>query len=126
MLSPYSFPSPPFLALSLKQARGSMVCSMVCSTSQTINRGLLYGLLYGLLRSLLRELLYGLLCSVRHAFPLLLPLTSVFNTDFSPGTGARAQRRAAIYSFGNENEQKVENVVLGARFLDPLIYVIIM
>ena len=42
--------------------------------------GLLCGLLCGLLYSLLRELLYGLLCSVRHAFPLLLPFTSVFNT----------------------------------------------
>ena len=40
--------------------------------------GLLCGLLCGLLYSLLRELLYGLLCSVRHAFPLLLPFTSVF------------------------------------------------
>ena len=47
-------------------------------------RGFLYvllcGLLCGLLYSLLRELLYGLLCSVRHAFPLRLPFTSVFNT----------------------------------------------
>ena len=43
--------------------------------------GLLCGLLCGLLYSLLRELLYGLLCNVRHAFPLLLALTSVFNTD---------------------------------------------
>ena len=42
--------------------------------------GLLCGLLCGLLYSLLRELLYGLLCSVRHAFPLLLPFTSVSNT----------------------------------------------
>ena len=42
--------------------------------------GLLCGLLCGLLYSLLRELLYGLLCSVRHAFPLLLPFTSVFST----------------------------------------------
>ena len=42
--------------------------------------GLLCGLLYSLLYSLLRELLYGLLCSVRHAFPLLLPFTSVSNT----------------------------------------------
>jgi len=85
MLSPYSCPSPPFLALSLKQARGSMVCSMVCSTSQTINHGLLYGLLYGLLRSLLRGLLYGLLygllCGVLHASPLLLTLTSALNPN---------------------------------------------
>ena len=63
---------------------------------------------------------------MRHAFPLLLPLTSAFNTDFSPRTSARAQRRAAIYSFGNENEHTVENVGLGDRFLDPLIYVMIM
>ena len=42
--------------------------------------GLLCGLLCGLLYSLLRELLYGLLCSVRHAFPLLLPFTSVLST----------------------------------------------
>ena len=86
--------------------------------SEALITGLLYGLLGGLR--------YGLLCSVRHAFPLLLPLTSAFNTDFSPRTGARAQRRAAIYSFGNENEHTVENVGLGARFLDPLIYVMIM
>ena len=64
-------------------------------------RDLLRGLLCGLLYGLLRELLYGLLCSVRHAFPLLLPLTSAFNTDFSPRRGARAQRQAAIYLFGD-------------------------
>ena len=88
--------------------------------------GLFNALLDGLLHSLLRDLHYGLLWSVRHAFPLLLPLTSAFNTDFSPRTGARAQRQAAIYLFGNENEHTVENVGLGARFLDPLIYVMIM
>ena len=97
-----------------------------CGLPYGLPYGLPCGLLYGLLYSLLRELLFGLLCSVRHVFPLLLPLTSAFNTDFSPRTSARAQRRAAIYSFGNENEHTVENVGLGARFLDPLIYVIIM
>ena len=56
---------------------------------------------------------------MRHAFPLLLPLTSAFNTDFSPRTGARAQRQAAIYLFGNENEHTVESVGHEARFLDP-------
>ena len=108
MLSPYSCPSPPFLALSLKQARGSMVCSMicsmVCSTSQTINHGLLYGLLYGLLRSLLRGLLYGmlygllygLLCGVLHTSSLLMTLTIRSEPKLSPKTSARAQKRAAV------------------------------
>ena len=79
-----------------------------------LRRGLLYGLpcgsRYGLHHSLLRDLLYGLLCSVRHAFPLLLHLTPAFNTDFSPRTGARAQRQAAIYLFGNENAHTRESV----------------
>ena len=101
-------------------------CGLLYVLLYVLLHGFLYGLLCGLLYSLLRELLYGLLCSVRHAFPLLLPLTSAFNTDFSPRTGARAQRQAAIYLFGNENEHTVENVGLGARFLDPLIYVMIM
>ena len=114
------------LSLKLNGSRCGLAYGLPCGLLYVLLYGFLYGLLCGLLYSLLRELLYGLLCSVRHAFPLLLPLTSVFNTDFSPGTGARAQRRAAIYSFGNENEHKVENVGLGARFLDPLIYVMIM
>ena len=101
-------------------------CGLLYGLLYVLLHGFLYGLLCGLLYSLLRELLYGLLCSVRHAFPLLLPLTSAFNTDFSPRTGARAKRQAGIYLFGNENEHTVENVGLGARFLDPLIYVMIM
>ena len=95
-----------------------------------LRRGLLYGLpcgsRYGLLHSLLRDLLHGLLCSVRHAFPLLLRLIPAFNTDFSLGTSARAQKRAAIYSLGSEKERTVENVGPGARFLHPLIYVVII
>ena len=55
-------------------------CGLLYVLLYVLLHGFLYGLLCGLLYSLLRELLYGLLCSVRHAFPLLLPFTSVFNT----------------------------------------------
>ena len=124
MLSPYSCPSPPFLALSLKQARGSMVCSMVCSTSQTINHGLLYGLLYGLLRSLLRGLLYGLLygllCGVLHASPLLLTLTSALNPN-SHQEQAHAHRsgRPSIRLVAQKKHTE-ENAGLGALHGTPL------
>ena len=57
------------LSLKLNGSRCSLAYGLPC--------GLLYVLLYGFLYGLL----CGLLCSVRHAFPLLLPFTSVFNTD---------------------------------------------
>ena len=55
--------------------------------------------------------------------PYSCPSPTLLTRTFSPRAGARAQRQAAIYLSGNENEHTVENVGLGARFLDPLIYV---
>ena len=104
------------LSLKLNGSRCGLAYGLPCGLLYVLLYGFLYGLLCGLLYSLLRELLYGLLCSVRHAFPLLLPLTSAFNTDFSPRTGARAQKRAAIYSFGSEKEHTVENVGFRGSF----------
>ena len=73
------------LSLKLNGSRCGLAYGLPCGLLYVLLYGFLYGLLCGLLcgllYSLLRELLYGLLCSVRHAFPLLLPLTSVFNTD---------------------------------------------
>ena len=64
------------LSLKLNGSRCGLAYGLPCGLLYV----LLYGFLCGLLYSLLRELLYGLLCSVRHAFPLRLPFTSVFNT----------------------------------------------
>ena len=64
------------LSLKLDGSRCGLAYGLPCGLLYV----LLYGFLYGLLCGLLRELLYGLLCSGRHAFPLLLPFTSVFNT----------------------------------------------
>ena len=69
------------LSLKLNGSRCGLAYGLPCGLLYVLLYGFLYGLLCGLLYSLLRELLYGLLCSVRHAFPLLLPFTSVFNTD---------------------------------------------
>ena len=68
------------LSLKLNGSRCGLAYGLPCGLLYVLLYGFLYGLLCGLLYSLLHELLYGLLCSVRHAFPLLLPFTSVFNT----------------------------------------------
>ena len=68
------------LSFKLNGSRYGLRYGLRCGLPYGLPYGLSCGLLYGLLYSLLRELLYGLLCSVRHAFPLLLPFTSVFNT----------------------------------------------
>ena len=76
------------LSLKLNGSRCGLAYGLPCGLLYVLLYGFFYGFLYGLLcgllcgllYSLLRELLYGLLCSVRHAFPLLLPFTSVFNT----------------------------------------------
>ena len=65
------------LSLKLNGSRCGLAYGLPCGLLYVLLYGFLYGLLCGLLcgllYSLLRELLYGLLCSVRHAFPLLLP-----------------------------------------------------
>ena len=65
------------LSLKLNGSRCGLPYGLLCGLLYVLLYGFLYGLLCGLLcgllYSLLRELLYGLLCSVRHAFPLLLP-----------------------------------------------------
>ena len=72
------------LSLKLNGSRCGLAYGLPCGLLYVLLYGFLYGLLCGLLcgllYSLLRELLYGLLCSVRHAFPLLLPFTSVPST----------------------------------------------
>ena len=76
------------LSLKLNGSRCGLAYGLPCGLLCGLLYGFLYGFLYGLLcgllcgllYSLLRELLYGLLCSVRHAFPLLLPFTSVPST----------------------------------------------
>ena len=64
------------LSLKLNGSRCGLAYGLPCGLLYVLLYGFLYGLLCGLLYSLLRELL----CSVRHAFPLRLPFTSVFNT----------------------------------------------
>ena len=109
------------LSLKLNGSRCGLAYGLPCGLLYV----LLYGFLYVLLCGLLRELLYGLLCSVRHAFPLLLPFTSVFNTD-SQQEQAHAHRsgRPSVRAVAKRNTLKKR--YLGARFLDPLIYVMIM
>ena len=92
------------LSLKLNGSRCGLAYGLPCGLLYVLLYGFLYGLLCGLLYSLLRELLYGLLCSVRHAFPLLLPLTSVFNTD-SHQEQAHAHRsgRPSVRSVAKRN-----------------------
>ena len=68
------------LSLKLNGSRCGLPYGLLCGLLYVLLYGFLYGLLCGLLYSLLRELLYGMLCNVRHAFPLLLPFTSVLST----------------------------------------------
>ena len=92
------------LSLKLNGSRCGLAYGLPCGLLYVLLYGFLYGLLCGLLYGLLRELLYGLLCSVRHAFPLLLPLTSVVNTDsYQEQAHAHRSGRPSVRSVAKRN-----------------------
>ena len=96
------------LSLKLNGSRCGLAYGLPCGLLYVLLYGFLYGLLYGLLcgllYSLLHELLYGLLCSVRHAFPLLLPLPSVSNPDsYQEQAYAHRRGRPSVRSVAKRN-----------------------
>ena len=134
--------------LSLKQVRSSMVrsmvramvramvcavvcavvCPMFCPVVCPVVCSMLCSMVCFIVCSVICSMVCSMVCSEVCAMlsPYSCPSPTLLTRTFSPRAGARAQRQAAIYLSGNENEHTVENVGLGARFLDPLIYVMIM
>ena len=118
---------------SLKQVRSStvraMVCAVVCPMSCPVVCTMLCSMACSIVCSIVCSVICTMVCSIvcselcAMLSPYSCPSPTLLTRTFSPRAGARAQRQAAIYLSGNENEHTVENVGLGARFLDPLIYV---